>query len=509
MFNTKDFNNKFILYYTFFNGLIITAIEMTASRFLAPFFGTSSVVWANIIGVILTALAIGYYIGGRISLKKPNIRLYYSLGLVGGLLSLFFPMISDWILKGTPYLVNKVSSVESLGSFVVTIIVFGIPVLFLAMLSPLGVVLINDKIEDVGSYAGRLYALSTIGSVIGIYLSTFVTIPYLGVRNTFIIMSGTMIILSIIGLGIGSNLSFTRKKVTVVGVMLILISFFTTGSIKDSVTLFDQDGLYQRIKVISSNRNNFLIFNEGSGIQSINDSNSPFIAIDEKDKTRTSWYTNFYYFLPFLDQFKNNQSLNVLILGYAGGSVGKVLKASNKAINIDAVEIDPLVNQVSLEFMGVKTSDRNIHIMDARNYINSLRPNTKYDIIVLDTYANNINMPSHLLTTEYFKQVAAILNPNGVLAINFNSVDGKSKLLAKTLNTISQSFDNITYSNTNSNNYMIIGSSGPISVQLDNPDVTKYYQIFDQKVRRFSPEPTYGIFSDDTNDSELLALTGR
>jgi hypothetical protein len=502
--NITNLNNKFILTYTFFNGLVITALEMTASRFLAPFFGTSSIVWANIIGVILTSLAIGYYIGGRISRGNVNNRIYYSLGLFGGVLSLLLPLISDWVLKGTPFLVNRISSVESLGSFIVTIIVFGVPVLFLAMLSPLGVVLINKKIEDVGSYAGRLYALSTIGSVVGIYLSTFVTIPYWGVRNTFIGLSGLIIVLSIIGLGIGSKIVIVGKKIIAIVILLCLLSF-ATSTTSDKSTLFDQDGLYQRVKVLKRNQNNLLVFNEGAAVQSINDSTSPFIGLTDDDKLKTSWYTNYYYILPFLNQFQNNQKLNILILGYAGGGVGKVLKASGKEINIDAVELDPLVNQVSLDYMGVKPNDRNINIMDARNYIITLNPKTRYDIVVLDTYANNINMPAHLLTNEYFNQIQKFLSPQGVVAINFNSKDPNGKLLLRTLNTISQSFNNLEYSNTNSNNYMIIGSSAPIGIKSDDKDLNKYFNIFEQNKKSFIPNPNYGIFTDDLNNSELLA----
>ncbi len=524
MFNKNNFNNtSFIFFYIFCNGLAITAIEMTASRYLAPFFGTSTIVWANIIGVILIALAIGYSVGGKISQLFNDYKVFYILGLIGGVLSLALPVILSMIFNRFPLFANNIPLWESLVSFLVSLLVFGIPVCFLAMLSPFAVRLVSDDVNTVGNKAGNLYAMSTIGSVIGIYLSTFLTIPYWGVRNTFFVMALMMMILSIIGLVANDNRNFLAKhqgNIVAFFVLLACISLLNVTTLRSAANkdiVFDKDGLYQRVRVLNKDNTNFLFFNEGAGIQSAFDSNSPFITYGENDEDKTNWYSNHYYFLPALKQFEKKQSLNVLILGYSGGAIGKILKASeqvvNKTINIDAVEIDPLVNKVSEEYMGVKPEDRTMHLEDGRTYINKLSDNKKYDLIILDAYSNSINMPAHLLTTEFFGAVSNSLSPEGLLAFNFNARDTYSKLFNKAMNSVHQSFRNLVYSNTNSLNYFIIGGNNslinPLEVANQNNEMQKYYLLFKNKQVVYNAKNEYGIFTDDVNDSELLTQFER
>jgi spermidine synthase/MFS family permease len=523
MFNKSNFNNtQFIFFYVFCNGLAITAIEMTASRYLAPFFGTSTIVWANIIGVILIALALGYSIGGKISQLFNDFKVFYLIGLMGGILAFALPIVLGLIFNRFPTFANNVPFWESLGSFMVSLVIFGIPVAFLGMLSPFAVRLISNEVNSVGNKAGSLYSLSTIGSVIGIYISTFITVPYWGVKNTFFAMAIMMIVLSIIGLVANDDKKFIAKhqgNVTAFFVLLACLSLLnvTTLSSANKDLLVDADGLYQKVKVIKDGKNNYLFFNEGGGIQSAYDQTSPFIEYGDSDMDRVAWYSNHYYFLPALKQFENKSSIEVLIVGYSGGAIGRVLKAAekvvNKTINIDGIEIDPLVNKVSTDFMGVKESDRIIYLEDGRTFLSKNNGTKKYDLIILDAYSNSLSIAPHLLSTEFFGIVNDSLSPEGLMVFNLNARDTNSNLFNKTMNSASQNFRNLVYSNTNSLNYFIIGGNNSLisPVEVNNPDETiqKYFKLYQQKQKVFMPDLTKGFFTDDLNDSELITQFER
>jgi spermidine synthase/MFS family permease len=524
MFNKSNFNNTaFIFFFIFCNGLAITAIEMTASRYLAPFFGTSTIVWANIIGVILIALAIGYSIGGKISQLFNDYKVFYLIGLMGGVLALALPIVLGLIFNRFPLFANNIPFWESLGSFMVSLVIFGIPVSFLAMLSPFAVRLISSEVNSVGNKAGNLYAVSTFGSVIGIYLSTFITVPYWGVKNTFFVMALMMMILSIIGLIANDDKKFIAKhqgNVVAFFVLLACLSLLNVTTLNSNANkslLVDKDGLYQKVKVIQDGKNNYLFFNEGGGIQSAFDSTSPFIGYGNDDEDKVAWYTNHYYFLPALKQFEKKETINVLIVGYSGGAIGRVLKnvepIVGKKINIDGIEIDPLVNKVSIEHMGVKESDRTIYLEDGRTFLNKNNGSKKYDLIILDAYANSLSISPHLLTTEFFGSVNNNLSPEGLMVFNLNAKDNNSKLFNKTMNSASTAFRNLIYSNTNSLNYFIIGGNNslisPIEVANQDQDIQKYFVLYQLKQEVFKPNLELGLFTDDLNDSELLTQFER
>jgi predicted membrane-bound spermidine synthase len=397
---------SFIHFFVFFNGLAITGLEMTASKYLAPYFGTSTLIWANIIGVILTALALGYSLGGKVSAKNPKPELFYKIGLAGVFLSILMPILASILFKFGLF-TNQADFFGSIvGSLIVALFAFGLPVFFLAMLSPFAVRIVSDDINQVGNSAGSLYSLSTVGSVVGIYVSTFITVPYLGVSNTFNLMGFIVIALSLIGLGFKPNLkNIGISLVTSLGVLGLSLYSLT---VQGQDTLFSKDGLYQKVEIKKFENLKLLSFNEGKGVQSAYDPESPIVNLGLQDTEKLKWYTNYYMFLPALSQFKDKPKLDVLVLGYAGGGAGQTLRYAgqkiNKQIVVEGVEIDPLVVEVSQKYLGINDTDRKINIEDARSFVNNAsKTNKQYDIIILDTYSSRLSIPSHLLTTEFLQ----------------------------------------------------------------------------------------------------------
>ena len=175
---------KFLLATVFVTGMSIMAIEMSASRLVAPFFGTSLVVWTNIIGLIMLSLSVGYYYGGRLADRRPEWALLYKL-ITGAGIGMFI----------IPYIANPVMSYAAsgtvgtfLGSLIAVVLLFIVPFTLLGMVAPFVIKLAANTIDDVGNTAGSIYALSTVGSIIGTYLPALLFIPWLGTRRTILFL---------------------------------------------------------------------------------------------------------------------------------------------------------------------------------------------------------------------------------------------------------------------------------------------------------------------------------
>src|SRR5690348_4140481 len=185
----------------FVSGMSSLAAEMCASRLLEPYFGTSLFVWANIIGLILIYLSVGYYLGGRIADRHPSHRYLYTLTAVAAMILLVIPFIARPILRLALFAFADYSIGAFLGSLLGTILLFAIPVTLLGCVSPFAIRLAVQKVEGAGNVAGSLYAISTVGSIVGTFLSVLVMIPSLGTARTLMLFALALLVISIVGIG--------------------------------------------------------------------------------------------------------------------------------------------------------------------------------------------------------------------------------------------------------------------------------------------------------------------
>ena len=174
----------------FLAGVSTMAIEMTASRLLAPAFGTSFAVWTNIIGVMMVALCAGYTTGGRLADKKPQVGLLSSAILASGLWVAFVPLVSGPI---TRLAVETIGLEEFTGSFLATTLLFAPPIFLLGMVNPFAIRLAATDVESVGRLSGQVYSVSTLGSLVGTFLPVLITIPNLGTAKTMYMFSLVLI----------------------------------------------------------------------------------------------------------------------------------------------------------------------------------------------------------------------------------------------------------------------------------------------------------------------------
>jgi len=451
----NHFSIRFLYLYVFITGASVMAIEIAASRFLAPYFGTSMIVWANIIGLILLSLSLGYWVGGKWADRWPSGKLLMILSLLSGVLVSLLPLWGNFIFQ---FLTNGIMNTPVwiiFCSFFAVLIVFAPPVFLLAMVSPFAIRLVSDQSKDIGRVAGNLYACSTLGSLLGTFGTAMITIPLLGARESIYIWSAALIAIS------GWGLRHTKQGWLVSLLLVPVLSyFFINDNVSTSANekvLWSKDTFYQYVRVVeASNGDISLVYNEGGGVQSIRRAKPGLHAGD---------YYNDYLVLPYL----TNSPDQLLVLGSAGGTIPRLLaeyvKPQFPNMNVTGVELDPEVITLSYQYMGLKREDAQIVNQDARVFISNT--NRKYDIIVVDCYSQQIYIPAHLSTVQFFDTLRMHLNPDGLTALNVNVTTPDSPLLLAMAKTVKQVFPN-TYivKSSGQYNYMIIGSIRPL--QTDN-----------------------------------------
>lgn len=494
--------HRWFLYVTvFFTGLCVTAIEMTASRFLAPFFGTSIFVWANVIGVVLIALSLGYFIGGKLADRFPQPKKLFGIILVTGILTDLIPIL------GKPYLAFSsklfAGGVPSLviGSFLATLIIFAIPLFLLGMMSPWIIRISTREISEVGEIAGKVYGISTVGSIIGVFLPVFLTIPFLGSQKTFFIFGSILILIAIIGLG-------NIKKLWIFFILSLALLVLPFQTLKQDIfTIAQAESLYNYIRVNEyPDKSRRLIINEGRGVQSIYHPKKYF----------TGYYWDYAGLLPVL----NPAGKNMLILGLAGGTSSRLVSKYFPNIHIDAVEIDPKLISLGKKYFELEQPNMEIFNDDGRMFLKT--STKKYDFIMVDVYTNELSIPFHMATVEFFEEVQNHLNDNGIVMMNVAIMANKRPksvqregeciqqfdLVQNLQNTFSKVFpENRIFKPEGSGNYLFFGtpkadrslfSTLPTKPPDDLPrELQTLFRIFKNFSKQANHMADHTFFTDD------------
>ncbi len=396
----------------FISGAVLMGFEIIGSRVIAPYFGSSIFTWGSLIGIFLGALSLGYYLGGKLSDRYPNIRLLTIILSTAGVMILLVPLISDTICN-TFMMSGLGSRWEPLfASFTL----FFLPSILMGMTSPFAVKLSVTQLSSLGNEAGILYALSTLGSIAGTLFTAFIFIPEFQVTTVINILGILLIIPSFIFV-------FSKRKLVASTLYYVLILFVTLMFIVSGESLsaksfykgkiiYNYDSEYHNIKVIDRNNVRSLCFDKY--IESS-------IYINNPDRT-ASPYTEAFH-LPFIF---NREIKNVLFIG-GGGGIGpkKFLKDYPDAV-VDMVEIDPYIIDVAVKFFDLpEKHDRlETHAIDGRQFIKHSRK--KWDLVVLDAFTIGGKIPFHLMTREFLSEICDSLTEKGIVMINLNaSLSGK------------------------------------------------------------------------------------
>jgi spermidine synthase len=390
----------------FAGGAGTLATEIAASRLLAPYFGSSTIVWANIIGLILVYLALGYWLGGKVADRRPEPRLLGLIVIVAALFIAVLPFVARPILDLAVRGLDAVSVGAVVGSFFAALALFAVPVTLLGAVSPFAIRLALGDVGEAGTVAGRLYALSTVGSILGTFVSALVTIPLVGTQRTMLGAAALLVLAASLVLG-------NRWHIVTLAVAALL--FIPAATIKASPgLLYETESQYQYIQVLQRrDGSRVLKLNEGIAVHSIWYPHSVF--------TGGEW-DMFLVAPPLADR----PVRSMLVIGNAGGTIARAYGRLYPAVDIDGVEIDPKVTEAGRRYLGLGDNP-NLHVITADGRPFLQRTDRRYDVIAVDAYRQPY-IPFYLATQEFFRLARQHLNPGGVLALNVAAVEDDQRL---------------------------------------------------------------------------------
>lgn len=398
--------NKYYLYLTeFFAGMSVMAVELGASRLLAPYFSSSQIVWTIIIGTIMIAMALGNIWGGRSADKNPNPDRLYVRMIIAAVWIAAIPVLGKFVIIGiSAALVFAISNNFLIwAAFLACMVIFVFPLFLLGTVTPSLVKYTVDSLDDSGKTVGSLNAFNTIGSIIGTFVPTFVTIPAVGTSITFLIFAGILLLLALVYFVSTRG----KKKPCVIGGILFLICCVTgaSGSFAfwEKNLLYEGESIYNYLQVKETEDSVILSTNVLFGVQSIM----------KKDGGATGMYYDYAMAAPMMSG-KADGSL--LVLGMGTGTYAKQCEYYYHPASIEGVEIDQKITDLAGEYFELPESIE-VTTYDGRSYLAAVQET--YDVIMVDAY-QDITIPFQMSSVEFFTLVREHLNENGVMVVNMN-----------------------------------------------------------------------------------------
>ena len=444
--------NKLFLYLTeFFAGMSVMAVELGASRLLAPYFSSSQIVWTIIIGTIMIAMALGNIYGGKSADKSPDPDRLYGRILIAAIWIALIPVVGKYIVLGISALLIFTVSNNFLiiAAFCACMVIFVFPLFLLGTVTPSLAKYSVDSLDDSGRTVGTLGAFNTIGSIIGTFVPTFVTIPAVGTSITFLIFSGILIVLAAVYF-----ISKKAGKKKVVAVVLIFVLCCGLGY-SDSFAFWQKDltyegeSIYNYLQVSQNDKRVILSTNVLFGVQSVY----------MKDEDLTGMYYDYAMAAPLMVPDKQVSDMDVLILGMGTGTYATQCRRYLGDMNVEGVEIDEKITQLFRQYFSLP-EDVKVTTYDGRAFLNA--SDEKYDVIMVDAY-QDITIPFQMSSTEFFTLVREHLNENGVMVVNMNMRgSGEGNINQYLSDTIASVFDTVyTVDVKGSTNRELFASNDP------------------------------------------------
>ena len=451
MRHKKILKNKLFLYLTeFFSGMSVMAVELGASRLLAPYFSSSQIVWTIIIGTIMIAMALGNIYGGRKADKDKDPGKLYGRVLIAALWIALIPVVGKYIILGiSAILVFTVNSnFLVIAAFAACMIVFVYPLFLLGTVTPSLAKYTTDSLEDNGRIIGTLGAFNTVGSIIGTFAPTFITIPAVGTSVTFLIFAGILVALCVCYfLSPDEAEEKTQKKnlsKVIAGILIFAIccvfGHSTSFAFWESGLTYEGESVYNYLQVKETPNSVILSTNVLFGVQSVL----------VKEGALTGMYYDYAMAAPYMcgvkDKAENGEDVDVLILGMGSGTYATQLSRYFDNVNVTGVEIDDKITDLAHKYFELPDTT-SVTTYDGRAYLAAV--SDQYDVIMVDAY-QDITIPFQMSSVEFFSLVKEHLAPGGVMVVNMNmySDETQSGSQQATINTyladtISSVFKNV------------------------------------------------------------------
>ncbi|MEL7622099.1 MAG: fused MFS/spermidine synthase [Clostridiales bacterium] len=514
--------NRYFLYTTaFFSGMSVMAIELGASRLLAPYFSSSQIVWTVIIGTIMIALALGHVIGGRMVDKNPDPSRLYRRLLLAAVWTAAIPFVGKYVIAG----VSLVLAIFVKSNFLIwasllsCFLVFVFPLLLLGTVSPALIKFCVLNLEENGKVVGELEAISTIGSIIGTFLPTFVTIPSVGTAATFLIFAGILAAISLAYFW--SMKKYVAKSLAVFLVICSLLVLPVSNSFAfwESNLLYEGESIYNYLQVKDTPRSIILSTNVLEGVQSIM----------MKNEELTGMYYDYALAGPIMagiplgaKAFGGSSDAagdavlaaapdpNLLILGLGTGTYATQCLDYFPGIEVEGVEIDEKIVNLAKEYFRLP-AEVSVSVNDGRAY---LQNSGTYDVILVDAY-QDITIPFQMSSREFFGMVKDHLKENGVMVVNMNMRSNKEGSINDYLcDTIASQFPYVyTMALPDITNMVLFASHDPLilerltaQVQVLPQNSTFKNLMLNLQAGLQKREPGPLIFTDDKAPVELLGM---
>jgi predicted membrane-bound spermidine synthase len=454
--------NRFVLLVVvFFSGMTSLAVELSASRLVAPYFGDSLFIWANLIGAELIYLTIGYTLGGRLADRKPSATRLYTIVASAGALIALVPLLARPILSLSLLGFSNLDVGAFVGSLIGINVLLAAPVILLGMVTPFAIRLEITKLDKAGKTAGQIYALSTVGSIIGTFAPVFVLIPTIGTARTFVTFGVILCACALVGLvAVGARAPLSRVALPT----SLILSFCIIGvalptQIKpgfDGQLVVEKESLYNYIQVVRNGGWYELVLNEGQAIHSLY---NPLYNV-----TGGEWE----YFLaaPLFNAppYTTADLHSACIIGLGAGSIPRNIDDTYGPIPMDGVEIDPEIVALGRQYFAMNEPNLHVITQDGRFFLELTHK--KYDMIAIDAYQQPY-IPFQLTTKEFFQLTRQHLTPHGVVAINTGRAGNDFRLVDALAATMHSVFKNVFV-------YDVVGEANSIVVGMndDNAQLT-------------------------------------
>lgn len=499
----KILKSKLYLYLTeFFAGMSVMAVELGASRLLAPYFSSSQIVWTIIIGTIMIAMALGNIYGGRSADKNPNPDKLYGRIVIAAIWIALIPVLGKYIILGiSAVMIFSVNSNFLIwAAFAACMIIFVFPLFLLGTVTPSLVKYAVNDLDDSGKTVGLLNAFNTIGSIIGTFVPTFITIPSVGVSMTFLIFAGILLLLAIIYFASGKQ----KSPRAFVGVIVVIIACITGSSDsfafwEDDLT-FEGESVYNYLQVKEDDNAVYLSTNVLFGVQSV------YV----KDDSLTGMYYDYAMAAPFMADVHEKENLDVLILGMGTGTFATQCDHYFDNLTMEGVEIDEDITDLAVEYFHL-SENIPVYTYDGRAYLNAV--DQTYDVIMVDAY-QDITIPFQMSTIEFFTMVKEHLNPDGIMVINMNMRGQEEGNINQYLSdTVSNVFSEVyTVDCKGSTNRELFASNNPEMIETlernvnveTNSDLTEMMNEVNNNLVKYDPGDY--LMTDDKAPVELLGM---
>lgn len=416
-------------------------LEIVAGRMLTPYYGDTVYLWGSIIGIFLLSLSLGYFFGGKLADKKPDVNTLSVILFVTGLFVFLIPFFAQHVVAWFDNLSRIIAPL-----FAVTVI-FIVPSMLLGVVSPYAIKLKAKKLQNIGKVSGNLYATATLGSVVGTFFTTFVLILLLPVTTIYFILGGLLLLTSILLSTKGvTGFLFSKKGIIVLVLFgLFLVAFASEKTaptdlkhspiydrIPNTTIIYEEQSLYGDVVVFDRTTFPFRSMAIGGGFMGA-------INVDDNFKLVPGWEYTECMQIPFMI----NDDLNdVAVLGTGTGYFSRILNQRHSA-RVDTVDINDVVIDAAKKYFNLTSSDT-LHIFndDARIFLKESEK--KYDFISVDVYHHDptegYKLPMHIVTKEFFELVQDHLTEDGVFAMNFATIPENS-FFNSAYRTIASVFD--------------------------------------------------------------------